>query len=161
MSLLVRKINRNNWDTTITDISHISADAITNCMRTKQNCMSVYEIHSEAEINNAFLAIASNFDNPDTFDVVLIDKDDIAKLKMKLTQTPGMTPIQHLKNTHCEITCLSYRNLGTIANYIIDCIRRNRIVRCTRGELREFFREAISEGLVDPKLLKESFIMQI
>jgi len=161
MSFLVRKINRNNWDANITDISHIGADAITNCMRTKKNCMSVYEIPSEAKINDALLAIASNFDNPDTFDVVLMKKGDIKKLNIELIQNPGATPIEHLQNAHFDITGLSYRKLGTIANYIVDCIRKKRIVRCTRGELKEIFLNAKSEGLVDPKLLKKNFRIQI
>ena len=60
MSLLVRKINRAKW--LQTDIAHgddISADAITNCMKTTSNRLSVWEVESEARIEEAALAIAS------------------------------------------------------------------------------------------------------
>lgn len=161
MSLLVRKVNRNNWDVNVTNVSHICADAITNCMKTKKNSMSVYEITSEADINEAFLVIASTFDHADAFDVVLMEKEEIMNLNMNLIQNPGITPIQSLENTHYDISNLSYSKLGIIADYIIGRIRDNRIIRCTKGELREIFKEAITNGRLAPDLITERFRQEL
>ena len=75
MSLLVRKCNRNNWDYDIVNASDISADAITQCMRTTKNSMSVFEIASDTDIDDAFLAISSNGDSLESFDVVILKRN--------------------------------------------------------------------------------------
>lgn len=155
MSLLVRKINRNNWPSGITNSSDIKADAITNCMRTSHDSMSVYEISSKADIDNAFLAIASNFDRLETFDVVMMDKKVFIDSGINVLNNPGLTPVKDLKNTHWDISDLRYANLGTIAQHINSCVSSNNVMRRSRGELKNIIEKAITDGRLKLNTLRE------
>ncbi len=161
MSLLVRKCNRNNWDYDIADASNISADAITQCMKTIQNNMSVFEIASDSDIDDAFLAIASNFDRLDSFNVVILEKQDITERGYNCVQSLGMTPVESLKNTHWDITGLLYGTLGNIAEYIHNRIRNDEIQRRTKYELKCIIIDAINSQRLELTTLKEKVRIEI
>ena len=67
MPLLVRKINKAKWQQIDLTISNdASGDAITNCLKTKSNTLSVWMIDSENQIDDAFLALLANQDRIET-----------------------------------------------------------------------------------------------
>lgn len=147
--MLVRKIDRNHWPYSDTDASAIRADAITQSLRTSQDAMSVYEIDSVAKINEALLAIASNFQRLETFDVVTIEKKDLIDAGIDCIQTTGKTPVESLKHKHNDLSKLCYSKLGIIAKYVSERINNNHHYRCVRGELKEILNKAIQEDLLD------------
>lgn len=149
MSLLARKINRNHWPDSVTDVSDIGADAITQSMRTSRNAMSIYEIPSKTNIDDAFLAIASNFQRLESFDIVTMEKQDLTELYMDCKQIAGVTPVEDLRNTHLDISGLCYHKLGTIANYISYRILEDHYERRTRGQLKDIINNAIDDGRLD------------
>ena len=155
MSKLARKININNWPETLSNMSDIGADAITQCMKTQSNAMSVFQISSEDQIDEAFLALASNADRLESFDVVLMDKAHILSQGMKLIQTAGITPIENLQKIHYDIADLCYSTLGPIAYHVFECLRDDYWKRRTKGELKDILRKAIDEGRLDPSGLKK------
>ena len=155
MSKLVRKINRNNWPEKLDDISAIGADAITQCLKTKANAMSVFQIPSEDQIDEVFLALASNAEHLETTDLVAMDKGHISGLGMSLIQTAGITPIDNLQKIHCDITELRYKTLGPIAYHVFECVRDDHWMRRTKGELKDIIRKAIAEKRLDPSTLKD------
>ena len=53
MSLLIRKINRNRWLEEDEVPNDVPADAITGCMRTQRNTLSVWEVPDEGKIDEA------------------------------------------------------------------------------------------------------------
>ena len=154
MSKLVRKINRNNWPEKLGDIEAIGADAITQCMKTKGNAMSVFQISSEDQIDEVFLALTSNADGVETTDLVAMDQGYILELGMNLIKTAGITPIENLQKIHYDITDLCYGTLGPIAYHVFECVRDNHWKRRTKGELKGILRKAIDEGRLDPSGLK-------
>ena len=151
MSLLARKINRNNWNLEATTVSDLSADAITQCMKTIDNSMSTYEIASEAEIDQAFLAIAANFSELETFDILLLDKQCIIDKGLTCEQNSGNTPVQNLVNTHWDIINLNYGNLGTCAWYMLERFKLQKVVRRTKLELKQIIKKAINDNILDPQ----------
>ena len=155
MSLFVRKINRNNWPTIPTPVPDIGSDAITGCMRTAGNSMSLYEINSEADADEAFLALVSNFDSIETFDIMLMDRAQFTALGMNLIQSPGVTPVQSLRNTHWDVTDLTYNKLAPIAGYMLTCFQADKHDRRTKGKLKTILKKAVTEGRLDPSTLKE------
>ncbi len=154
MSKLVRKINRNNWPEKLDNISTIGADAITQCLKTKGNALSVFQISSEDQIDEVFLALASNADHIETTDLVMMDQGQILGLGMNLIQTAGITPIEDLQKIHYDIANLRYDTLGQIAYHAFECVRDDHWKRRTRGELKGILREAIDEGRLDSSGLK-------
>lgn len=155
MSKLVRKINRNNWPEKLDDVSAIGADAITQCLKTKGNAMSVFQIPSEDQIDEVFLALASNAERLETTDLVAMDQGHISKLGMSLIQTAGITPIENLQKIHYDVTELCYGQLGPIAYHVFECVRDDHWKRRTRGELKDILRKAIAENRLDPYGLKD------
>lgn len=149
MSLLARKINRSHWPDSVTDVSDIGADAITISMRTSHNAMSVYEIPSIMNIDDAFLAISSNFQRLESFDIIIMDEQDLVNLHINCIRMEGTTPVEDLKNTHLDISSLCYSKLGTIADYITCRILENHSIRRTKGQLKDILNQAIQGRRLD------------
>lgn len=117
--------------------------------------MSVFEIASEENIDEAFLAIASNFDRLDAFDVVTLEKHHITERGYDCVQSLGITPIESLQNTHWDITSLAYGNLGNIAEYIHNRTRDNKIQRRAKYELKCLIIDATESGRLELTALKK------
>ena len=97
MSLLVRKIEKGKWlQNDILNGQEISADAITNCMKTIRNTLSTWHIANEEQIDDAVLAIVSAHQHLDTIDVVYISQDKLNKFGISMKNTPGQTPVDDL-----------------------------------------------------------------
>ena len=157
MPYFVRKITRAKWpDESITDNPFdIPADAITVDLKTSTNKLSVWEVTDEGEIGDAVLAIASGFDRIDRFDVVWIDITEIDRRGIKFIKSPGLTPVESLKNTHIDLSSLNYYYVGLFAESIIDTIRSEKIKRYSKGEIKKLLLTAIQEGKLNMDDLAE------
>ncbi|MBU1261124.1 MAG: hypothetical protein KJ757_01240 [Planctomycetes bacterium] len=155
MSFLVRKIDRSKWDQrNIIDGEQPSADAITNCMRTTLNTLSLWLINDVNEREEAVLAIASNFTNLAAIDILLIDRALIEKRKLTLVTKPGLTLYSDFKNQHLNVTNLDYPSLGVMAEVIVESIRQKRHKRFRERELIEILTNAVRAGKVKWSELK-------
>jgi hypothetical protein len=147
MVFLVRKVEKAKWlQKPITDGAEVSADAITNCLKTKSNTISVWEISEEKHINDAILALASGADHIDTIDVVLLPRRSVIDAGLFLESIPGITPAQDLINSHRNISDLDYTSLGVLKNIIVDEFKKDRVIRYTRKQLITLIRNAITTG---------------
>lgn len=156
MPVLVRKIDRGKWvlpDSSRTE--DIPADAITCCLRTKGNALSVWEARSEdsADLDDAILAMASAFDHLDTIDVVLADISHLREGGVTILCTPGRTNVEDLAHTHRDLACLSYGTLGVVAGHICEGIRQNQVRRVRKSELVDLLKNAICANRLDPDAL--------
>ena len=156
MSVLVRKIDRAKWlQNDIANGEEVSADAITNCMRTKANTLSVWKIDSASSLNDAVLAMASQFDHLDTIDVIVLDDSELEKAGLNIVATPGNTPIRRLADFHRDIAALTYRTLGVVADFTTRCFQQQNVRRFTRGQLISLLKGAIGQGDIAQSDLKE------
>lgn len=156
MSLLVRKIDRAKWiQNDIANGKEVSADAITNCMKTKDNTLSVWKIDNPSHVNDAVLAMASYFDHLDTIDIVVLDESALERAGLRIVPTPGNTPVKRLVDFHRLISELTYRTLGVLAGFTTQCFRETTVHRFTRGQLRTLLKEAITHGDLAQTDLKE------
>ncbi len=109
MPLLVRKITKAKWfQNKILEGEEPSADAITSDLRTNSNCLSIWEIKSEDELEDAVLAIASSGDCLNTIDIIVINSDNIFSNKLKINESEGFTPYADFINRHRDIIDLAY-----------------------------------------------------
>lgn len=155
MSYLVRKVEAAKWrQNPITEGAEVSADAITNCMKTKRNSISVWEIAEEASINEAILAIVSASDHIDTIDVALLPLQSVIDAGITLQSTPGITPVPELVNSHRDISELNYHSLGIIKDIIVDQFKMDRVTRYTKKQLKTLILEAVDSNRLDRTLLK-------
>lgn len=147
MSLLVRKIDKAKWlQNDIVSGDDVSADAITNCMKTRNNTLSAWRIESVAEVDEAVLAIVSAHQQLDTIDVVWVSKKQLEADGISIQETPGITPIADLVDHHVDVVDLTYKSLGKVAYCIVNCFSQDNVKRYTRDMLLKLIRSAINAG---------------
>lgn len=158
MPLLVRRINRSKWYVTDDEgalLRDILADTLTGDLKTNRNCISLWEIVDESEIEKAVLALTSGSKQTDfsTIHVVMLMPEQLASAGLEIEPSEGDTAISGLRNLHRDITNLRYSTLGVLSNCIIDSIIEERVKTFTRLHVRELFRSALRAGNVDTELL--------
>jgi len=157
MSLLVRKIEKAKWlQNDILSGEDISADAITNCMKTTGNTLSTWLIRTLDEVPEAVLAIVSSHQHIDTIDVVCLDRSLLEGQGINLHSTPGKTPVRDLVDRHIDISNLAYKSLGILANHIVNGVKEEKAVRYTKGMIKRLLNSAINEGRLQEIDLHES-----
>lgn len=155
--LLIRKINKSKWyQIDIKNDNDVSADAITNCLKTTKNTLSVWSIENENDIEKAILAIASNLDHIETIDVVILNDEKLQEFGIKIITSMGNTPIESLKEIHRDLSELTFSKLGHIKDHIVERIRNDKIKRFTKGDLKKLLKKAIEKGFLELDDLNES-----
>jgi len=154
---LIRKINKSKWyQINIMEDDDVSADAITNCLKTTGNTLSVWSIDSEEDIDEAVLAIASNLDHIETIDVVILNDTTLREYGISIITSTGNTPIESLREIHRDLAELTFSKLGIVKDHIVERIRNNKIKRFTKGQLKKLLSNAINKGLLQFDDLNDS-----
>jgi hypothetical protein len=151
MPLLVRKIEANKWRTPHAAGGGMpSADAITKCMKTSGNALSLWAIEDDAELNEAILAIAGGMETLETIDVVWFDACAFGKRGLPVVEAPetGRTAYEGFRYRHRDVVNLDYWSLGTMAEMVAEAIREDRCKRIIRGDLKRMMKAALVEGKI-------------
>lgn len=157
MPFLVRKIERGKWmQTDICNGEDVSADAITNCMKTTKNALSTWYIENETQIDEAVLAIVSNQEHLDSIDVVLLSQERLLGMDISIEVIAGITPILSLVDSHRNVVDLKYKSIGKLAGYIVESFKEEKVKRYTVGMLKKLLQNAIVSG----KLKIEAIVHQ-
>lgn len=164
MSLLVRKIAKAKWmQNDILNGADVSADAITGCLRTTSNALSVWQISREDEIEDAVLAIISAHEKPDKIDVVLLDKSILTSKGFIIRSTPSsaITAFTDFENKHFDICELTYSSLGTLAEQIVCAIKKDKIKGYTRGNTKDLIQRGITMNKIQKNDLREKLRQEL
>ncbi len=157
MSLWVRKIDPANWSAVdVLSGADIPADAITNCLKTRSNRLSFWEVDSLDQVDDAVLAIVAAHKHLETFDVVVMDPQPILDSGVDCCPTTGGTPVHDLADTHRELVKLTYPRLGMVANNIVESFGRGHVYKRTEGQLKDLLRQAIASSRLRLDALSES-----
>lgn len=147
MPFLVRKIRRARWEID-EDFGPegIAADAVTGCLRTTENALSVWECAGgeKQEVRDAVLALAAAGERLDSFQVVAIERERLEAGGFTLSAVPGDTPVPDLIDSHRDIVRLELEKLGLLAHHIASTVRSG--TRChqfTKKELRDLITDAV------------------
>ncbi|WP_421827061.1 hypothetical protein [Larkinella sp.] len=160
MSLLVRKIARSKWYNKKQNIDiDTPADAISSCLRTQNNTLSVWRIEDESEVKEAILAIISNQDQLDTIDIVILKETYLSENSIQIETTKGETPVKELVNIHRDLSQLTYSKLGIIAKHITD--QEATFKRITVKDSKQIILEAIEKKRLSIDDLKVKVRMKI
>ena len=141
MPLLVRKIDKKTWlQNDILGGEPISADAVTNCLNTKRNCLSLWRIAERSEIDEAVLAQATMFEHLDSIDVVILDEESLRERGVPIKDAPGDTKVAELEDWHVHAADLNIDTLSELAKSIAESLQaENGGTR--RDGLRVFWRQ--------------------
>jgi hypothetical protein len=156
MSYLVRKVNKAKWfQIDILNDDDVSADALTNCLKTTNNTLSVWHIESETDLDSAILAIVANQDHLDTIDIVILEESSLQGYNINIVASPGETPVTSLINAHRDLSQLTFSKIHDIKNHIVERIRNDKLKRYTVASLKRILNSAIERGLLKRDDLKE------
>lgn len=162
MPLLVRRINRAKWEQIVdTGIDKdVSADAITNCLKTFNNDLSVWHIESDADLEKAILALitGSSQTKLSTLHIVIINEAIALNRGLSLVNTKGDTVVKELINTHRDLNNLTYSKLGIVKDLNVDSIKDNRTTFFTKKQLKELITKALEDGRVDKLELHQDLV---
>lgn len=118
MDYILRKIKRAKWRP-LESRNEPGADAISACLRTQGNALSVWACTEDAaDYTQAALAIALTMDHVEDVDVVLLRTEDVRGLGCAVDQTLGETPIEDLKLRHRDIARLTLSDIHALARHI-------------------------------------------
>lgn len=150
MSVVVRKIDKGKWlQNKILDGEDVSADAITNCTKTKNNSLSVWEVPNEDQVDEAVLAILSGHDHLETFDIVVLQSTELMELGISLDHSKGICGVRDLVDNHVDIIELTYRKLGILAEKITEGFQLGKVKRYRKTQLKALLLKAISDNRLD------------
>lgn len=162
MPYFVRKIEYAKWrQRNILEGEPPSADAITNCMKTRQNTLSLWKIDNENQLEDAVLAIATAGDHIDALDLIYIDFNMIIDDLCLDDDNLGETPYEEFKDRHTDVTKLDYISLGILAESIIESLKKDQRKRFTASTLKKIIKEGIVDGKIDPERLKPNIQKKI
>lgn len=150
MSFLVRKFQRQKWpndpDRCVFDIA---SDVLTESLKTKGNTLSLWEVDSLDQLDNAILALVGSMQNLATMDIMIIEKEIIERLGIQIEECDGVTSIESLKHTHRNLIDLNYFSIGLIAEVILRRITSDTYCRrITEKKLKDKVRLAIDDGKI-------------
>lgn len=151
MPYLVRMISLAKWDGyQLSD--DVDADAITSCMRTTKNTLSVWYVNSDSdqELEKVVLALASLRESIDKMEIVLIDCEDINKYDLDIIDTDGNSHIDSVNKSHKDICGLKYSTLEHVKNTILHSLRNNKRRGFSKKQIKEILLKAVYfDGTLD------------
>lgn len=165
MGVCVRKISKSKWpDEEVLDkqtdeaiLPLLKADALTSCLRTSQDELSLWTVENtnEEEIEKAILALITNsrLERLDRIQVVYFDEDNVKQLGLTLKKSPGDTVISTYTNLHQDMIELNFEKMGKVSALITSALRDKRIKSIMKKKLTALLTRAIESGLVEQKKL--------
>ena len=180
MSFLFRKFTRQKWDTKPSDVtlSELQADALTSCLRTSSNNLSLWESDNDVYTQNEDILTAlftAGKDAPERTDIVVVRKGDLEpRFEVRLVQELGVSAaIETVNSKHVNLTGLNYASISQFAESMIakinsvkklesECageeLPENRCVRrFSRQEVIAIVKRQLELGNVDQEKLSEKW----
>jgi hypothetical protein len=126
----------------------IRADALTGCLRTVDDTLSVWVCDGTlADIAEVALALAAQGNTLDKLDIVLLEQGELEDRGIALVATPGDTPIADLRARHHDLVNLDMVAHSSVAVLVAAAVRaRTGHYQFTRRRVIELLRVAIDSG---------------
>ena len=146
-SVFFRKITKAKWNNQLHSDAKfhniISADAVTSCLRTSSNQLSVWKV---ANIADAILALAVVADTIVSIDIVSIEEAFFNSKSLIVQQSIAESnPVIDLRECHYNIEELNYDSLGIVSKELASNISNNKdyIVRYTVKQIKQIIKDAL------------------
>ena len=122
MAYYVRKIARSKWqenplsankEQAIEEVKSVKADAITNCIKTTGNKLSLWRVEEKRDSIDDIIPLIIGFERPDTCDIIYISDEVFSEEEITLEQSSedANTPIEELKQYHYNAIVNDYPEL--------------------------------------------------
>lgn len=159
MALYIRKFTRSKWTKNLNiEKNQYSADAITGCIRTQGETLSVWRTDNDdltSEYNKKIIAaLATSMDNPTAMDILMFDDDGLKEHDLQIVQEDSDSIVYEVNSSHYNISCLNYEKLGDVSDYIVSLLNAEKVPeRIGLGKIKEIVNEMIQAGFISSKSL--------
>lgn len=170
MSYYIRKIARSKWqekqlsqdeEEAINEIKNVKADAITNCIKTTGNKLSLWKVEEKRDLIEDIVPLIVGFERPDTCDVIYISDEIFKEEGIALEQSPqdANTPIEELKKNHYNAVVGNYEGLGKFAKVVLRSLDNHK--RFSRGEVKAKLKDMLNNHEIEKEMLSEKLYEKI
>ena len=170
MAYYVRKISRSKWqenplstDETIAlqEVKNVAADAITNCIKTTGNKLSLWKIEEKRDSIEDIIPLIIGFDKPDTCDIIYISDETFLQEGISLEQSldDANTPIEDLKQYHYNAIVKNYEELGKFAKVVLKSLGNHK--RFKTKEVKTKLREMLNNHEIDKEMISSKLYEKI
>lgn len=147
---LIRKVSLAKWKNSLAvGPDYISADAVTGCLRTTGNTLSVWKAETPEEYDQSVLALLASLTSMETIDIVRLEARELESNELELAETDGDTRAKGLEGLHRDIINLNHGSLKSVAEIVKAKVAENKSIRLRRQEIKEILNKAVAEGIVD------------
>lgn len=162
MSYLVRKITRSKWNGCDANIADpLLSDAVTNCLKTTSNTLSVWYAPDEKSIETAKLALLATLERFDAIDIIVIESKDVDNSKLPLLETNGDTQAKSLGSLHRDICVKTIDELKLAAKLVQAKVVTNSVTRIMKGQFKDIIKKAVADKLILAEDLPEKMAKEL
>jgi hypothetical protein len=153
---LIRKISAAKWQDCLSiSATHITADAVTACLRTQENTLSLWSFTNDDEHAKSLLALACSLTSLSTIDITYISPQELASQSLTIHPNTASTPATKSNSLHVDIVNLDYSLLEKVANIVKANVANGDFKRITKPEIRKILISAIEQGEINSSALPE------
>lgn len=162
MSYLVRKISRSKWNGCDANVADpLLSDAVTNCLKTTSNTLSVWYAPDEASIETAKLALLATLERFEAIDIIVIESNDVNKSDLPLLETSGDTQAKSLVSLHRDICVKTIDELKLAAKLVQAKVVANSVTRIMKGQFKDIIKRAVADKLILTEDLPERMAKEL
>ena len=164
MAYYVRKIARSKWQETHLssnearareEVKRVKADAITNCIKTSDNKLSLWRVDDKKDSIDDIVPLIIGFERPDTCDVVYISEEVFSEEQITLEQSSddANTPIEELKQYHYNAIVKDYEGLGKFAKVVLKSLDNHK--RFKGREVKTKLKDMLNNHEIEREMISE------
>lgn len=126
---------------------------MTSELKTDQNTLSLWEANSPEEVDDVFVALASNLESIGAMTVLKIEEEWLKDFE--IDNQLGDTPAIDINAKHHNVIGLNYVNMAGIIQGIVGSLAAAGLERRTKTEMRKLLVEAYKMGKLDMERMSE------
>ncbi len=162
MGFLVRKFTRSKWgDPVPADHHTLKADAVTSCLRTSGDTLSVWRIADDTEIETGIMAIVGTLETIQGFHYLVLEEDAVLALGLNINESAGGSFVTELNGRHADIVNLTYDKIGLVADEMRRKISLEEYDQITASKVKKRIKEAIENGTVKVEDLSDKLLRDL
>ncbi len=148
--MYVRMISKRGKWNNVKDKSYgeLSSDAVTKCLKTTGETLSLWYAKDEKDIDKAIVALASTKERIDTLDYIVIEDSLIDSYELELSNTEGKSAYVEFNKQHFDIIGLNYLKLGKVIELIHNIVSKEEdaIKRIKSKQIKQKLKSALDNG---------------
>ena len=170
MAYYVRKIARSKWqenplsankEQAIEEVKSVKADAITNCIKTTANKLSLWRVEEKRDSIDDIIPLIIGFERPDTCDIIYISDEVFSEEEITLEQSSddANTPIEELKQYHYNAIVNDYEGLGKFARIVLKSLNNHK--RFKGKEVKTKLQDMLNNHEIEKDMISEKLYEKI